>query len=52
MKAVFSKDYLSFDDNFPYEVQIINENNTIESSKVFATEIEALIFIQNFNSKK
>ncbi len=25
MKAVFSKDYLSFDDNFPYEVQIINE---------------------------
>ena len=51
MKAVFFKDYLSFDDNFPYAVQILNEDDTESKILVFSTKAEAIIFTDNYNKK-
>lgn len=51
LKAVFFADYISFDDNFPFAVQILDEKNCEKDLKVFATKDEALLFVENYNNK-
>ena len=48
-KAVFFEDYISFDDNFPFAVQILDENESEIEIKVFPTKEEALIFEKEYN---
>lgn len=51
-KAVYFEDYISFDDNFPYAVRIVDENDTEIDMPVFPNKAEAIMFIDKYNSQK
>lgn len=45
-KAVFFEDYISFNDNFPYAAQILDEKGAELDLKVFSMKEGALLFVQ------
>lgn len=47
--AVFFEDYITFDDKYPFEVQILDENNKEVDMEVFETKEAALDFENTFN---
>ncbi|MCT7578733.1 hypothetical protein ACOTWR_06680 [Aliarcobacter butzleri] len=49
LKAVFMENYISFDDNFPFAVQILDEKESEIDMKVFRTEDEAIKFRDTYN---
>ena len=49
LKAVFMENYIFFDDNFPFAVQILDEKESEIDMKVFRTEDEAIKFIDTYN---
>lgn len=49
LRAEYFEEYISFDDNFPYAVRILDENNKEVDMKVFSNEIEAINFIKDHN---
>lgn len=51
-KAVYFDDYISFDENFPFAVRILDENNKEIDMPVFSNKSEAIIFIEKYNNKK
>lgn len=48
-RAEYFTEYFSFDDNFPFAVQILDENESEIEIKVFPTKEEALIFEKEYN---
>lgn len=50
-KAQFFPDYLSFDDNFPFAVQILDRDGKEIKIEVFQTKELALKFENEFNKK-
>ncbi|MCT7563288.1 hypothetical protein N5U23_04580 [Aliarcobacter butzleri] len=49
LKAVVMEDYISFDDDFPFAVQILDEKDSEFDMKVFRTEDEAIKFRDTYN---
>ncbi|MFX4155534.1 hypothetical protein ACOL23_11355 [Aliarcobacter butzleri] len=43
------ENYISFDDNFPFAVQILDEKESEIDMKVFRTEDEAIKFRDTYN---
>lgn len=49
LRPEYFEEYISFDDNFPYAVRILDENNKEVDMKVFSNKIEAINFIKDYN---
>lgn len=48
-EAKFDPDYFSFDENFPYAVQIIKDSDNKKEIEVFPTKEMALSYENSYN---